>query len=362
MNERLARLRGKIAQQNLDALLVTRPENLYYLSGFGGGEYLDATMIVSADLAWISTDSRYYEEVKTFAPDFKLFEAGYDRNKVLNKLGKSKLKPKVVGYEMAHLTAATLASWSETARKAGFKLKGTDGLVEELRIVKDAQEIAKIKRAVDLTDAAFAHFCRTIKPGMTEKQGAWIIEKYMRENGADKIAFDLIVAAGPNGALPHAHPSDHVIQRGEPIVVDIGCRIDHYHSDLTRTICLGEADAQFNQVYAAVLEAQRAAEEQIHQGVKGKRADKFARGVIEKTPWAKTFGHGLGHGVGLAVHEGPRASKLSKDTYRENMTLTIEPGIYIAGWGGVRIEDLVVIKADGVEILSQASKDPRVKV
>lgn len=362
MNERLARLRKKIAQQNLDALLITRPENLYYLSGFGGGEYLDATMIVSADRAWISTDSRYYEEVKTFAPDFKLLETGYDRNKVLNKLGKSKPKPKIVGFEAAHLTAATLTSWSETAHKAGFKLNPTNGIVEELRIVKDAQEIAKIKRAVDLTDAAFAHFCQTIKPGMTEKQGAWIIEKYVRENGADKIAFDLIVAAGPNGALPHAHPSGYVIQRSEPIVVDIGCRVDHYNSDLTRTICLGEPDAQFSQVYDTVLKAQRAAEEQIRQGVKGKRADMFARAVIDKTEWGETFGHGLGHGVGLAVHEGPVASKRSKDTYRENMTLTIEPGIYIAGWGGVRIEDLVVIKEDSVEILSQASKDPIVRV
>lgn len=361
MNERLARLRKKIVQQNLDALLITRPENLYYLSGFGGGEYLDATMIVSADLAWISTDSRYYEQVKTFAPDFKLFEAGYDRNKVLGELGTT-AKPQVVGFEMAYLTVATFKDWSKAARKAGFKLKATDGMVEELRIVKDAQELAKIKRAVDLTDAAFAHFCQAIKPGMTEKQGAWIIEKYMREHGADKVAFDLIVAAGPNGALPHAHPSDYVIQRGAPIVVDIGCRMDHYNSDLTRTICLGEPDAQFSQVYDTVLKAQRAAEKKIHAGVKGKRADMFARAVIDKTEWGETFGHGLGHGVGLAVHEGPVASKRSKDTYRENMTLTIEPGIYIAGWGGVRIEDLVVIKEDSVEILSQASKDPIVRV
>jgi Xaa-Pro aminopeptidase len=222
--------------------------------------------------------------------------------------------------------------------------------------------LAKIKRAVAITDAAFAHFCRALKPGMTERQGAWIIEKFMRENGADNVAFELIVAAGPNGALPHARPTERVIQRGEPIVVDIGARVDHYHSDLTRTIVLGEADAKFHQVYNTVLAAQRAAEDNIRAGVKGKRADRFARDVIQATEWGKTFGHGLGHGVGLAVHEGPRASKLSKDTYRENMTLTIEPGIYLPGWGGVRIEDLVVISKDGVEILSQASKEPVVRV
>ncbi|MBI5304441.1 MAG: aminopeptidase P family protein [Chloroflexi bacterium] len=361
MNQRLARLREKIAQNQLDALLITRPENLYYLSGFGGGEYLDATMIVSAEHAWISTDSRYYEEVKLHAPDFKLFEAGYDRNKALGEFG-AHTKPKAVGFEMAHLTVATFKDWSKAARKAGFKLKPVDGIVEELRIVKDADELAKIKRAVDLTDEAFAHFCRELKPGMTEKQGAWIIERYMREHGADKVAFELIVAAGSNGALPHARPTDYVIQRGEPIVVDIGCRIDHYHSDMTRTVVLGEANGQFKKVYDTVLKAQLTAEKKIREGVKGKRADAFARHVIGKTEWAETFGHGLGHGVGLAVHEGPRASKLSKDVYRENMTLTIEPGIYIAGWGGIRIEDLVVIKEDGVEILSRAPKDPVIRV
>jgi len=362
MDQRLARVREKIKQAKLDALIITRPENLYWLSGFGGGEYLDATMIVSAAHAWISTDSRYYEEVKQSAPDFKLFLAGYDRNKVLGKLGKAKPAPKRVGFEAAHLTAATLATWNEHARKAGFKLKPTGGIVEELRIVKTPDELAKIKRAVAITDAAFAHFCRALKPGMTERQGAWIIEKFMRENGADNVAFELIVAAGPNGALPHARPTERVIQRGEPIVVDIGARVDHYHSDLTRTIVLGEADAKFHQVYNTVLAAQRAAEDNIRAGVKGKRADRFARDVIQATEWGKTFGHGLGHGVGLAVHEGPRASKLSKDTYRENMTLTIEPGIYLPGWGGVRIEDLVVISKDGVEILSQASKEPVVRV
>ena len=361
MNQRVQRLREKIAQNQIDALLVTRPENLYYLSGFGGGEYLDATMLVSADQAWISTDSRYYEEVKQFAPDFDLFQAGYDRNKVIGEFG-ARAKPKVVGFEMTYLTVATFKDWSKAARKAGFKLKPVDGLVEALRIIKDEDELAKIKRAVALTDDALAHFCREIRPGMTEKQGAWIIERYMREHDADKVAFDLIVAAGPNGALPHARPSDYVIKRGEPIVVDIGCRVDHYNSDLTRTVILGEADDHFKKVYNTVLKAQLAAEKKIHEGVKGKRADAFARNVIGKTEWAETFGHGLGHGVGLAVHEGPRASKLSKDVYRANMTLTIEPGIYLAGWGGVRIEDLVVIKEDGVEILSQSPKEPLIRL
>ncbi|MBM3128991.1 MAG: aminopeptidase P family protein [Chloroflexi bacterium] len=361
MNQRLAQLRSKFAAQGLDGLLITQPENQYYLSGFTGGGYLDATFLISAEHAWIATDSRYYEDVKQRAPDFHLLEAGYDRNKPLADFA-AEVKPKVMGYEMTHLTVATQKDWNKVARKAGFKLAPVKGLVEDLRAVKEPAELAAIKRAVELTDQAFTHFCAIVKPGMTEKQAAWQIEKYMRENGADKIAFDLIVASGPNGALPHAIPGERKLQRGEPIVIDIGCRIDRYHSDLTRTICLGQPpDDKFLKVYKTVLKSQETAEKKIRAGVKGKRADAFARNVVAKSEF-EPFGHGLGHGVGLAVHEGPRASKLSKDVYRAGMTLTIEPGIYIAGWGGVRIEDLVVIREDGVEILSQASKEPIIKI
>lgn len=356
MSNRLANLRSKLAEQNLDALLVTVPSNLFYLSGFGGGEYLDATMVISADQAWISTDSRYYEDVKLRAPHFKLFEAGYDRAKVLGELG-TVAQPQVVGFEASYLTVATLKEWSKAARKARFKLKPVNGLVEELRAVKEPEELSRIRHAVRVTDEAFAHFVTCAKPGMTEKEGAWIIESYMREHGADKIAFDLIVASGPNGALPHAVPGNRQFQRGEPIVIDIGSRVDNYNSDLTRTIILGEADDQFKKIYSIVLKGQMAAERKIKAGVKGKRADAFARNVIGKSEHGDTFGHGLGHGVGLQVHEAPRASRLSKDIYKTNMTLTVEPGIYLPGWGGVRIEDLVVIRENDVEVLSQSPKE-----
>lgn len=356
MNNRLENLRNKIAEEKLDALIVTQPPNLYYLSGFGGGEYLDATMLVSPDQAWISTDSRYYEDVKQRAPDFKLYEAGYDRNKVLGEFG-NMAHPQVVGFESSYITVATLKEWNKAARKAGFKLKPVANIVESLRMVKEPGELDKIRQAARLTDEAFAQFVRCAKPGMTEKEGAWVIESYMREHGADKVAFDLIVAAGPNGALPHAIPGDRRFQVGDPIVVDIGCRVDHYNSDLTRTVFLGEPDEQFKRIYSIVLKAQRSAIKKIKAGIKGKRADNYARSVIDKAGHGNDFGHGLGHGVGLQVHEGPRASRLSKDVYQPNMTLTVEPGIYLAGWGGVRIEDLVVIHEDGVETLSNAPKD-----
>lgn len=364
MNNRLARLRDKIAKENLDALVVTIPENQLYVSGFNPGHaYLDVTLIVSKDHAWISTDSRYYEDVKQKAKDFKLFEAGYDKNKWIGEFAKE-AQPSVIGFEADHITVTTFKDWSKGARKAGFKFKPTTGIIGSLRVFKDADELAKIKRAVDITDAAFDHLVSVIKPGMTEKEGAWIIEKFMRENGADALAF-AIIASGPNAALPHAVPSDRKLQRGEPIIIDIGCRVEDYHSDLTRTIILGEPDEQFTKVYATVLKAQKTAEKKIRDGVKCKRADAFARDVIEKAGYGQYFGHGLGHDVGLAVHDGGvRASYTAKpkDVLRESMTLTIEPGIYIPGWGGVRIEDLVVVKEDGVDIFSQASKEPVVTV
>jgi Xaa-Pro aminopeptidase len=364
MNNRLARLREKIAKEDLDALVVTVPENQLYVSGFNPGHaYLDATLIISRDLAWISTDSRYYEDVKQKAKDFKLFEAGYDRNKWIGGFAEE-TKPSIVGFEADHITVTTFKGWTKAARKAAFKFKPTTGIVSSLRVFKDPDEIAKIKRAVEITDAAFAHLVSVVKPGMTEKEGAWIIEKFMRENGAEALAF-AIVASGPNAALPHAIPTDRKFRRGEPIILDIGCRFEDYHSDLTRTIILGEPDEQFTKVYETVLKAQKTAEKKIREGVKCKRADAFARDVIERAGYGQYFGHGLGHDVGLAVHDGGVRASYSakpKDILRADMTLTIEPGIYIPGWGGVRIEDLVVVKEDGVDILSQASKDPMVKV
>lgn len=360
MNDRLSNLRAKLAEDHLDAFLVTAPSNQLYLSGFRGGEYLDATLLISADQAWVSTDSRYYEDVKQRARDFTLFEAGYDRNKALGEFA-IVVKPKIVGFEASHLTVATLKEWNKAARKAGFKLKPVADLVESLRVIKDEGELAKIRRAVQVTDEAFQHFSKAARPGMTEKEGAWVIETYMREHGSDKTAFDLLVQSGPNSAFPHLTPSDRRFARGEPIVVDIGCRMDNYNSDMTRTVILGAQDDQFKKIYETVLKAQRAAEKKIKAGTRGKRADAFARDVIDKAGYGDQFGHGLGHGVGLDVHEAPRASRLSKDTYQPNMTLTIEPGIYIPGWGGVRIEDLVLIRENGVEVLSQASKEPLLK-
>jgi Xaa-Pro aminopeptidase len=180
----------------------------------------------------------------------------------------------------------------------------------------------------------------------------------MRTHGASKVAFDLIVAAGPNGALPHARPGDHAIQPGEPVIVDIGCALDGYCSDMTRTFCLGQPEARYLEVWNIVLQAQEVAEEAICAGMSGVEADATARGLITDAGYGENFGHGLGHGVGLAVHEGPRASRISEDRFESGMTLTVEPGIYLPGEFGVRLEDLVIIREEGVEILTNTPKKP----
>jgi Xaa-Pro aminopeptidase len=191
---------------------------------------------------------------------------------------------------------------------------------------------------------------------MTETEAAWEIETYMRTHGASKVAFDLIVAAGPNGALPHARPGSHAIQSGEPIVIDIGCVLDGYCSDMTRTICLGQPSAKYLEVWEIVSQAQEAVLDGIRAGTSGVEADALARDLIVETNYGDYFGHGLGHGVGLAVHEAPRASRLSDDMLKAGMTLTIEPGIYLPGEFGVRIEDLVIIGSERVENLTSAPK------
>lgn len=360
MNPRLSALRQKLAEQNLDAILITQPENRRCLSGFTGSA---GVLLISHDQAIIATDFRYFEQVAKQAPDFQLAKVEGKFATLLPQLIEQ-VESKRLGFESTHLTFDQHQEWAAVAEglglspAEGFELVPTKNLVEDLRAVKDENELDMIKKAIALSDAALAHILGSIKPGMTERNVAWELESYMRTHGADKVAFDLIVAAGPNGAMPHATVSERAIQAGEPIVMDLGATFDGYHSDLTRTIYLGEPDEGFREVYELVLSAQQAAEETIKPGMTGKEADAIARRVIEEAGYGEQFGHGLGHGVGLAVHEKPRLGKLSEDVLKPGMVFTVEPGIYIPSWGGVRIEDIVFLGEDGVEVVSQATKEP----
>jgi Xaa-Pro aminopeptidase len=351
MNQRLMILRQRLAEQDLDTILITQPENRRYLSGFTGSA---GVLLISQDEAVLATDFRYYEQVEKQAPDFRLAKIKDKFEPLLPELV-HQLGAKRVGFESTHLTVDQHQEWQKVTED--FELVPTKELVEGIRAVKDGEELSRIKQAIALADEAFAHIVSFIEPGMTEKEVAWELEVFMRTRGAEKLAFDLIVGSGPNGAMPHATVSERVIRAGEPIVMDMGAAIDGYHSDLTRTICVGGPDQKFNEIYGIVLEAQVAAEQSLRPGMTGKEADNIARKVIEEAGYGENYGHGLGHGVGLAVHEKPGVGRLSEDVLQPGMVFTVEPGIYLPSWGGVRIEDIVVMREDGVEVLTQASKD-----
>ena len=353
--DRLNAARASLAEHKLEALAVTTQHNRTYISGFTGSAGL---ALITAHDARLLTDSRYYEQVAREAPHFKLEKASYQTwetlGKVLADLGISK-----VGFEGDAVSVNGLAAMR--AKLPDVEWMATSGLIELQRQAKSEQELAVIRTAVALADCAMEHAYEVASPGMTERDLAWELEKFMREHGAQSMAFELIVAAGENGALPHHRPSDRVIQAGEPIVVDIGCTVDGYNSDLTRTFSIGPArDPDYLTVYNIVLEAIEHATAQLKPGQTGIEADALARDVIKAAGYGDQFGHSLGHGVGLNVHEGPRLSYSPENTtvMAAGQVVTLEPGIYLPNRFGVRIEDMVLVRDDGVEVLTGVKKVP----
>jgi len=351
---RLTKLRHKLADMQLDAILITDPANRRYLSGFTGSA---GVLIISQDRAMLATDFRYYEQVGRQSPQFELVKIKSKFSALLpdliNELGICHL-----GFESKNLTVDMHNDLAD-ALPDGVGFVATSEVVQELRVVKDEGELAALQRAIALADAAYAHIADFMQPGMTEQRVAWELESFMRTHGAEKVAFDIIVAAGPNGAMPHARASDHIIQAGEPVVMDLGAVVDGYCSDLTRTVALGEANGRYQEVYEVVLQAQQAAIRGIRPGMTGQEADAIAREILSQAGYGEAFGHGLGHGVGLVVHEKPGVGRLSdKDVLRPGMVFSVEPGVYLPGEFGVRIEDLVVLREHGPQVLSQADKEP----
>ncbi len=364
---RLARLRARMAEVGLDGLLVGAPvedtfhtlsANRRYLSGFTGSM---GWLLITADAAFIAVDFRYLEQAQRESAGFTLFRANDSVEKWLGGLlAEANLIGKRVGFEPAGVTVSTYQAMKKAldALPPGErpKLLAAPPIVEEMRAIKEPGEIALLQRAVDLGDEAFQAVADRMEPGWTEKQVAWEIEKYAREHGADGLSFETIVAGGAWGAMPHAQPRDRPIEAGEPVVIDMGVRAGGYCSDLTRTIVVGERDRRFEEIYDIVLTAQLTAEELVRGGMGGQEAHMLAHNVIAEAGYGDNFGHGLGHGVGLLVHEAPRLARTSKDTLKDGMVVTIEPGIYISGWGGVRIEDMAVIEDGKARVMSRAPK------
>lgn len=351
---RLARLRAAFSATNADAFLVSQPENRAYFSGFSGSS---GWLLITADRALIATDFRYYEQVGLQCPNFELFRVQTTFADLLPEMIEA-AGVRRLAFEADHATFADVQNWSRAA--PAVEWAPTQGIGTGLRSVKDAAEIARLRAAIALTDEALAAALAQARPGMTELDLAWIIESHMRTHGAQGVSFELIVACGPNGARPHALAGQDCLVAGEPIVIDIGARLDDYCADLTRTVCLGQPNnpGRFWEVYNTVLRAQLAAEAAIRPGITGAEADAVARDVITRAGYGPNFGHGLGHGVGLFIHEEPRLSRTFPGPLAAGQVVTVEPGIYLPGWGGVRIEDIVLITDNGAEVLSRAPKEP----
>lgn len=352
IQHRLAEVRRLMKADKLPALLVSQEQNRRYLSGFKGSA---GSLLITQKQALLVTDFRYWEQAAQQAPDFTLHQGKGPVRDHLIGLIEAAGSPKRIGFESGAITVAQFEAMKSAL--PNVKWVKTNGLIEQVRWVKDADEIAQTRRAIELAENAFADVTARIEPGMTEGQIAWELEVHMRTHGATGLAFDTIVASGPNAALPHYHAGQRPVQEGEPITIDWGAELDGYRSDLTRTIVLGRPDAKFREVYDIVLKAQMNAINNIKANITGKEADAFSRDIIVAAGYGAYFGHSLGHGVGLATHEGPRASYLAEEERLPVGTLiTVEPGIYIPGWGGVRIEDMILVEEDGVEVLSHLPK------
>ena len=355
MKARLERLREKFGTLELDAFFVSSPENRRYLSGFvGSAGYL----VISREAAVLATDFRYTEQAGLQAPDFRIDRISGGMGwlpELFTELGVRR-----VGFEAGHMTvalhSAIVNALKEDEGAKDVSLVATSQFIDPLRAVKDAEELALVTRAMEIADHAFAVVSPTIEVGETEASVAWRMEWAMREAGAEALAFDTIVASGPNAAKPHHHPTDRPIGAGEPVVMDFGARYQGYNSDMTRTICLGEPDEMFRIVYDTVLNAQMTASVTVTPEMNSGECDGIARDIIEKAGYGERFGHSLGHGIGLAVHEYPRVSPRCDDPLVDGTIFTIEPGIYIPGWGGVRIEDTVVMENGKVRSLTTSHK------
>jgi len=340
MSARIDRLRGTLEEP----LLVTNPVNVQYLVGFKSS---NAALLVEPERVRLFADFRY----ATAASEVEGVEFVETERALLK--GIARRVEGRFGFEPTHVSYAGY----ETLGGGGLELVPRPGAVEALRAVKDDQELDAHRRACAITDRVYERLAEERFVGRKEREVAWTLAELFHDEGAEGAAFEAVVASGPNAAKPHSRAGDREIGRGETVVVDSGCTIDGYFSDYTRTFATGPLPDELKEAYRVVLEAQQAALEGIRDGVTGADADAIARQIVDATRFEGTFGHGLGHGLGLEIHESPRMSAESTDTLVPGNVVTVEPGIYLAGVGGIRIEDDVVITDGGIENLTNLRKD-----
>jgi Xaa-Pro aminopeptidase len=354
MSDRSARLLSLMPDAGVDAMLVTNLVNVRYLTGYTGS---NGVAVIGGDQRSFLTDFRYVEQAAAEV------EPSFDRRRVVQDLLDAvgevlPAGPLRLGFEDQHLSVRSHAKLREQLRD-DVELVPAGGLVERLRAVKDPEEIERIRAAARLADEAFEQLLADGLVGRTERQAAISLELAMRELGAQRPSFEPIVAAAGHGALPHAQPRDVPIGAGQLVVIDWGAELDGYCSDCTRTVATGDLEAEATEAYALVRSAQLAGLEGVRAGANGRDVDGLARSVIGGGGRAEQFGHGLGHGVGLEVHEAPRLSQRSRDTLAPGQVVTVEPGVYVPDRFGIRIEDLVVVTEAGCEVLTSTTKDLR---
>ena len=365
---RLDRVRARLAQEHVDALLVSGPvddvfhrhsQNREWLSGFSGST---GRVVVTRDRAVIAVDFRYVEQAERecVPRGFEVLKIkGPEKLWLPALVDAAGLSGKTVGLSGSDITfgaADALRKAARLKRSGRPKFVPVTGLVEELRKHKDPDELANLQCAIDIGDQACDAAIAALQPGMTEMEVADLIEREVKARGADGLSFETIVAAGPWGAMPHASPRRQAIREGDSVVIDMGALYYGYCSDLTRTVTVGPPGPKFREIYDIVFEAQQTAIDRVEVGMSGVAAHALAADVIAAAGYGEQFGHGLGHGVGLQVHESPYLGETSEDVLEDGMVFTIEPGIYLPGWGGVRIEDVVVLENGNARVLSHAQK------
>lgn len=342
---RMQVIKEKMIQENLDSFLVTDMKNIYYLTGFSGTA---GTVLLTDDNQYLMTDSRYIEVARQIVHGFELIET----RDVLSVLKKFSIK--TLGFE----DTIDYAFYKKLSTLSIVKLCPTTNFFQSLRQIKDKSEIETIRKACQISDLAFGEVLNFIKPGKTEIEVANFLDFKMREHGASGVSFDTIVASGKRSALPHGVATTKVIEFGDALTMDFGCFYDHYASDMTRTVFVGEADSKLVEIYNVVCQANASLIDKARSGLSYCDYDKIPRDIIETAGYGDYFTHGIGHGVGLDIHEIPCFNQKMTDQFlKERMVITDEPGIYLPKFGGVRIEDDLLITASGVEVLTRSSKD-----
>lgn len=342
-------LRKKLQKYKVDGILITDLINVRYLSGFTGSSgYI---LITREDTIFV-TDFRYQEQAKYEVKGFEIRIELKERTKEIRDLVEE-FRVKKLGFEDHNITYGSY----KKLLKQKVPLKPLTGIVEEMRIIKTDAEVDCIRKALQRAEKAFRHLQPVIKAGVTERKLAIKLEEFLKEEGCKSLPFAVIVASGFNSALPHARPTNRIIREGDLIIFDWGGEYEGYYSDISRTVVVnGKNTSRQKEIYSIVLDAQKKAIESVRSRIEAKIVDAEARETIKRNGYGEGFGHGTGHGVGLAVHEKPYVSWRSKDVIKENMVFTIEPGIYLPGFGGVRIEDMVVVKKTGAEVLTSLPK------